>query len=148
MKKIVGYAIVWNSPSVNFAGYIERINKSALDGVLEKPGTDVLALLDHDPSRGVLARYTAGQGTLKLSVDNHGLKYAFTPPQSAAAVVESVERGDLRGCSFAFALTQGGDVWKKTAENEYTRTIIQFSDLSDITLAYHPCYPETEVHTE
>jgi HK97 family phage prohead protease len=146
MKKIAGYAIVWNSPSVNFAGYIEKISKSAMDGVL--PKSDVLALLDHDPSRGVLARSTNGQGTLKLSVDNHGLKYTFTPPQSAAAVTESVERGDLRGCSFAFSLTQGGDVWKKVGENEYTRTIIQFSDLSDITLAYHPCYPETEVHTE
>jgi HK97 family phage prohead protease len=143
MKNIIGYAIIWNSPSVNFAGYIEKISKSAMDGVLAK--SDVLALLDHDPSRGVLARSTNCQGTLKLTIDNRGLKYSFTPPQSAAAIVESVERGDLKGCSFAFSIDEGGDVWKKTAENEYTRTIIQFSSLYDVTLAYRPCYEETSV---
>jgi len=146
MKRISGYAIVWNSHSVNFSGFIERIRKSALDGVLEK--SDVLALLDHDPARGVMARSTNLKGSLKLQVDNKGLKYSFTAPQSAASVVESIERGDLRGCSFAFTINSGGDIWTKTGTGEYLRTITQFSEIRDVTLAYSPCYPDTEVHVE
>ena len=52
-RHLEGYASVFDSPSVDM-GYREIISKGAFDGVIIV--SDVLALLNHDERRGVLAR--------------------------------------------------------------------------------------------
>jgi HK97 family phage prohead protease len=76
----------------------ERILPTAFDRALQED--DVRALFNHDPSE-ILGRTKAG--TLRLSVDDKGLRYEVDPPDWAAGRVESMRRGDVTGSSFSFA---------------------------------------------
>ena len=78
-RTVEGYALLFNTPSDGLS-FTEVIQRGALDGVLEK--SDVFALLNHDQSRGILARSKYGQGSLILSVDDKGLKYRFEAPNT------------------------------------------------------------------
>ena len=63
MKVISGYALKFGTRSHNLGGFIEMIDKRALD---QTDMSDVRALIDHDPSK--ILRTSAG--TLKLEVDD------------------------------------------------------------------------------
>ena len=141
---ISGYAMVFNSLSKLLYGrFYEKILPEAMDGVVEK--SDVLALLDHNRSRGVLARSMFNDGTLTLSIDDKGLRYEFTPPKTALAdeVKEYLRRKDIQGSSFWFSLDKDGDKWEKTTDDKYIRTITKFSEIYDVSLVFSPAYPET-----
>lgn len=76
-RLVEGYALLFDTPSDRMP-YEEVIDKRALDGVIEK--SDIFALLNHDNSRGILARSNNGKGSLALEVDERGLKYLFEAP--------------------------------------------------------------------
>lgn len=80
-RTVEGYAVVFDSLSNDLGGFNEIISRNALDGVLEK--SDVFCLLNHDNSRGILARSNKGQGSLELTIDDKGLKYRFEAPKTA-----------------------------------------------------------------
>ena len=79
-RLVEGYASVFNSRSKDLGGFTEIIDPSAFEGVIEK--SDVLALLNHDQDRGVLARSRKGVGSLTLNIDERGLYYSFEAPPS------------------------------------------------------------------
>lgn len=105
-RTVEGYAVVFDSLSNDLGGFTEIINRNALDGVLEK--SDVFCLLNHDNSRGVLARSNKGTGSLELSIDDKGLKYRFEAPKTALGdeLLEGLRRGDISASSFAFTVAQ------------------------------------------
>ena len=78
-RTISGYAIIFNSMSENLGGFYETIEPTAIDGVIEI--SNVFALLNHDENK-VLARSKYGVGSLKLEVDEKGLKYSFDAPNT------------------------------------------------------------------
>lgn len=80
-RTVEGYALVFNSESIDLGGFTEVIDRNALQGVLEK--SDVLCLLNHNEDKGVLARYNKGVGSLTLEVDDKGLLYRFEAPKTA-----------------------------------------------------------------
>lgn len=145
MAKIEGYALIFNSESRNLGGFTEIIKPEAMNGIILQ--ADVIALIEHDKSKGVLARSTNNQGTLKLSVDNLGLKYSFTPPDTPAGVelVEGIKRGDIRTSSFAFRVGENGQKWSEKPDGTYLRTITQFSDLHDVSAVIYEAYSDTSV---
>lgn len=140
-RKIEGYAIVFNSQSEDM-GFFEEISNEALDGVVER--SDCFALLNHDDSRGILARSKFGEGTLKLTVDDIGLRYEFEAPntQLGDETLEMIKRGDIDGSSFAFSIAEGGEKWEKR-EGKYYRTISKIEKLYDISPVYQPAYAAT-----
>lgn len=144
-RKVEGYALLFNKDSKPMWGgdLIERIAPTALDGVLEK--SDVLCLMNHDESRGVLARYRMGEGSLSLVVDEKGLKYSFEAPNTALGdeLVESLKRGDISESSFAFTVEK--DSWEKKEDGTYLRTIVQIGQLYDVSPVYYPAYQDTKV---
>lgn len=144
-RKVEGYALLFNKDSKPMWGgdLIERIAPTALDGVLEK--SDVLCLMNHDESRGVLARYRMGEGSLSLVVDEKGLKYSFEAPNTALGdeLVESLKRGDISESSFAFTVEK--DNWEKKEDGTYLRTIVQIGQLYDVSPVYYPAYQDTKV---
>lgn len=144
-RKVEGYALLFNKDSKPMWGgdLIERIAPTALDGVLEK--SDVLCLMNHDESRGVLARYRMGEGSLSLVVDEKGLKYSFEAPNTALGdeLVESLKRGDISESSFAFTVEK--DNWEKKEDGTYLRTIVQIGQLYDVSPVYYPAYEDTSV---
>lgn len=85
----------------------------AFDEAIKKD--DVRALFNHDPS-AVLGRNKAG--TLRLSVDDVGLRYEVTPANTSIYkdVVEHLKRGDVDGSSFQFRTIE--DKWTREGNSE------------------------------
>lgn len=142
-RSVEGYALVFNSLSEDLGGFREQIDANALDGVLER--SDVMALLNHDSSRGILARSRYGEGSLTLTVDEKGLRYNFEAPHSALGdeVLEYLKRGDINQSSFAF--TVSSDSWEKQSDGSYLRTITGFDRLYDVSPVFTPAYAATSV---
>lgn len=134
-----GYASVFDKLSENLGGFREKIAQGAFDSVM---GDDVRALFNHDPNF-ILARTKSG--TLKLSVDDHGLAYEFTPPDTTAGrdLVESMRRGDVSQSSFAF--TVADDNWTEDEDGRVIRTITQMQRLFDVSPVTYPAYPDASV---
>lgn len=144
-RHIVGYALKFNELSEDLGGFTEIISPGSLEGVIER--SDVLALLDHNRERGVLARSRYGEGSLTLSVDEIGLRYEFDAPNTALGneVVESIRRGDLSASSFGFKIAEDGDKWEKRDDGSIRRTITQIDRLFDVSPVYNPAYQATQV---
>lgn len=141
-RQVDGYAIVFNSLSENLGGFREKIEPEALDGVIER--SDCVAVLNHDPSRGILGRSRNGKGSLQLSVDEKGTAFRFDSPKTALGdeCLEYLRRGDANQCSFAFTVLE--DSWRKLSDGMYERTIKKIDRLFDISiLTCAPAYSET-----
>lgn len=145
-RHIDGYSLVFNSRSHNLGGFVEQILPSALDGVLER--SDVKLLLNHNEDRGILGRSKRGSGSLKLCVDEKGLRFETDAPKTALGdeTLEYLRRGDATQCSFAFTVAEGGDRWEKEADGTYLRTIEHFDRIYDCSiLTCTPAYEATSV---
>ena len=143
-REVKGYAIVFNSLSENLGGFREIIAPEAVDGVIEK--SDVVAVLNHDSSRGILGRSRNGEGSLSLSVDEKGTAFRFDAPKTALGdeCLEYIRRGDANQCSFAFSVAE--DAWRKLDDGMYERTIKKFERLYDVSiLTCQPAYAATSV---
>lgn len=143
-REVNGYAIVFNSLSENLGGFREIIDPEAVEGVIEK--SDIVAVLNHDSSRGILGRSRNGEGSLKLSVDEKGTAFRFDAPRTALGdeCLEYLRRGDANQCSFAFTVAE--DSWRKLDDGMYERTIKKFDRLFDVSiLTCAPAYAATSV---
>lgn len=149
-RTIEGYAIVFGAKSVRMYDwmrgwvYEEYIDRDAItQDLIDK--SDVKALIDHDRSR-LLARSVNGEGSLKLELDERGLKFSFDVPNTTAGndVLELVKRGDMTGCSFAFRCDEERDVWEKNGKiAKCTRKKI--TGLYDVSVVLDPAYQDTDV---
>src|SRR5882757_2876454 len=138
VRRISGYAALYNSRSVDFGGWSEIISPSAFTATLQAM-PDVLALRDHDPVI-LLGRTTSG--TLTLTEDTVGLKFDVTLPDTTQAkdLAESLSRGDIDSCSFGF--TTDNDVWTEDSEGNTVRTLLAVT-LYEISIVSFPAYPDT-----
>ena len=130
---VEGYAAVYNSDS-EYMGFVERIEPGAFDGVIER--SDVLALLNHDVARGVLARSKKGQGSLELEVTPDGLLYRFEAPKTALGdeLLENLRRGEIDSSSFAFTVDQEEWINVGSADEErWMRKIKRVNQLYDVS---------------
>lgn len=138
---IVGYAAVFyrqGEPGTEYRLWddvVERIDPQAFSDIQKN---DVRALFNHDANM-ILGRSTAG--TLRLSVDDRGLRYDITPPDTnqAQAVVAAIRRGDITGSSFAFLPTAVR--WER-ADGVDIRTI-QRAQVFDVGPVVYPAYEAT-----
>lgn len=144
-RMIDGVGIVFNRLSNDLGGFREIIMPESVDGVLEN--SDILGLINHDESRGVLARYTMGEGSMDVQKTNNGVKYIFEAPDTnlGEEALSGVRRGDIRASSFAFTVAEGGDRWDKQTDGTYIRTITKFDKIYDFSLVYRPAYSDTSV---
>ena len=88
-----------------------------------------------------------GEGSLKLEVDERGLKYSFDAPNTALGdeLLEGIKRKDITSSSFGFRCKE--DKWEKRSDGSYLRTIKKFDKLFDVSPVYQPAYSETSVDT-
>lgn len=142
-RHVEGYGSVFNERSVDLGGFTEIIAPGAFDGVIER--SDVKCYLDHNPQRGILARSKNGQGSLKLELDERGLKYSFDAPHTVLGdeVVEGLRRGDYTQSSFAFTVQD--EAWTKEEDGTYLRTITKIGGLYDVSIVANPAYEGTSV---
>lgn len=148
-KRIEGYAAVFyregdaGTEYELWDGARERIMPGAFDDVLAR-SEDVYGLFNHSPDH-ILGRTKSG--TLKISVDDVGLRYEISPSgtRTYSDVMELLERGDLDGSSFAFrARGEGAAMWSIDEETgEEIREIRKVSLLVDVGPVAMPAYSGT-----
>lgn len=140
--RLVGHAAIFNSPSEDLGGFIEVVKPGAFDRSLRSNVLDPLALVHHMPDV-VLGRRSAG--TLRLYEDARGLAFEIDMPNTTAArdLLISVERGDIKGASFAFVVPPGGDKWDMRGDT----VLRELHDVSlhEISITATPAYPDTTV---
>ena len=137
---VVGYGSIWNSRSENLGGFYEYISPDAISQeTIDK--SDVRALINHDPNL-VLARSTAGN--LSLSVDEKGLRYEFSIPETSYGkdLAINMKNGNINQSSFAF--TVGADEWSTDEEGNDIRTITSIEKLYDVSPVTYPAYSQAE----
>ena len=139
-----GRPVVYESPTeIHDIGgsYIEIVKRGALDGA---DLGDVRLLVGHDATRIPLARTPR---TMSLEVDADGLTFRAQLPDTEAGkeAFQAVERGDIRGLSFAFTVPEGGDEYDPKTN---TRTINRIAKVYECTLTAFPAYESTYVSAE
>lgn len=136
-RRLVGYAALFGHEA-RIADFRETIAPGAFRASLAA-GTDILALVDHSPSR-VLARTRSG--TLRLSEDERGLHFEIDLPDTSDGrdMLALATRGDLGGMSFGFTVPSGGETW--AGERRTLRQV----DLKEVSVVQSfPAYSGTSV---
>jgi HK97 family phage prohead protease len=143
---VSGYAALFGVNSLDLGDFIERIDATAFAIVSERRGRkkplETRALWNHDPNFP-LARYP---GTLKLTVDERGLRYSFPVPDTSYGrdLASNIKAGIVRGSSFGFKVAKGGESW--SSENGRSiRTVTAIEDLLDVSPTTFPAYPDSDV---
>lgn len=134
---VIGHAAVFDSLSEDLGGFQERIERGAFDEVLEN---DVRAYFNHDPNY-LLGRTSAG--TLRLSVDEKGLRYELDVPNTTAGrdLKENMRLGNITQSSFAFTIGRDGDSWERNEDGVDIRIIKKVNRLYDVSPVSLPAYP-------
>lgn len=98
-RRLEGFAATFDSEA-RVGDFVEIIRPGAFTASLAN-GADILALVDHDPSR-VLGRTKSG--TLRLTENQRGLAFTIDIPDTTLGrdTLALAERGDLGGMSFGF----------------------------------------------
>tara|TARA_R110001606_G_scaffold395916_2_gene569111 strand:- start:3464 stop:4870 length:1407 start_codon:yes stop_codon:yes gene_type:complete len=137
---IVGHAAVFNSLSEDLGNFREMIMPGAFDNVLND---DTRAYFNHDPNF-LLGRVSAG--TLRLSVDEKGLRYELDIPKTTVGqdLKENLRNGNITQSSFAFTLPANGDSWERMADGTDLRKIHKIERLFDVSPVSLPAYSEAD----
>lgn len=143
-RLVEGVAMVFGSDSQDM-GYIEQIAPNAINqDTIER--SDVFAYLNHDASRGVLARSRYGIGSLTLALGEDGLHYSFEAPKTQLGdeLLSYLSRGEINTSSFAFTVAKDGDKWERDNNGVLRRTINKIDRLFDVSPVFEPAYLATE----
>jgi len=145
-RHIEGYALIFDTQS-EYLGFYETIERGAVTQEMIDQ-CDVFACFNHDMDK-VLARSNSGQGSLKLTVDDKGLKYEFDAPFTSLGdeLLEYLKRGDINKSSFAFYVDPADDEAEEwTSQNGvYFRTIKKIASIVDVSPVWQPAYSDTSV---
>ena len=142
---ITGTPIVYASKTDLF-DFFEIIDRGALD---KADLTDVRFLVNHDTSKIPLARSRRNNenSTMQLSVDKDGMKIRVDLDvennAEAKALYSAVQRGDITGMSFMFAIRE--DSWEDLDTDKPTRHIRAIDTVVEVSAVTFPAYEETEI---
>lgn len=143
---IRGLAIPVESRSQLLGGkFYEVIAREAVSQELIDQN-DVRLLYDHNPAAGTIGRSKFGVGTLRLYVDDEGLKFECEIPNTpfGKTIEEGIRRRDIDGVSFGFYV--GKDEKEKNADGTFNRRVLSFRKLVEISvLDVLPAYTDTQV---
>lgn len=140
-KKVTGYGIVYNRKAQIYEDLYEVIRPGAARKILEG-SPDIKCALNHD--RMYLFGRTKS-GTLTLEENQKGVKYSAVPPdaQWAKDAIASIERGDIDGSSFTFAVDPQNEKITKQADGTFLREIFEFSRIGEMGPVSDPAYTST-----
>jgi HK97 family phage prohead protease len=149
-RLVEGYGAVFDAGSKLIAEdgkvFIEHVNRNAFNDVLQDPRLNVIMNLDHDDKK-ILAR--SKSGTLSLSVDDYGLKYSFTAPNTTRGndTLEMIARGDYYESSFRFKVKPSDIRWWRE-DGMLHREILKVSALRDCAIVVDGAYAGTGMSIE
>ena len=134
--RVTGYATTFDEPYVLWGDVREQVSREAFDDDTDM--SDVIMQFDH---RGkVLAR--TSNGTLELTVDDHGLRVDadLSKSQAARDTFEEIENELVTRMSFCFRVDR--EEWDETKQ---LRTIKHFSKIYDVSAVSIPANGATEI---
>jgi HK97 family phage prohead protease len=143
---LVGYAAVFGKDSLMLGDFIERIHPDAFQIVKDRQDEDgkpleTRCLFNHSPDH-LLGRFPT---TMRMTVDDKGLRYECLLPESRGDLAELVQRGDLKGSSFSFVVSpDGGEEWK-TENGQSIRIVKKIRALLDCGPVTYPAYGDASV---
>ena len=143
---ITGRPIVYNSRT-NLGWFDEIIERGALDKANLK---DVRFLVNHDTSKIPLARSRNNNknSTMQLSVDDDGMTIRVNLDvennAEARSLYSAVQRGDISGMSFMFAIDD--EEWENLDTEHPTRHIRAISTVVEVSAVTFPAYEDTEIN--
>jgi len=141
-----GYAAKFNTYSRLMYDFYTVFKPGCFDTALADVEIDCKANVSHDNDR-LLGRYYPAKGveSLKLSVDDIGLKFEIDLPNTTLArdSVELIKAGAISGCSVAVLISE--DKWEGKYNSYDVRQIISMAKLFDICITPDPAFPDTIV---
>ena len=140
---IKGYAVRYNTLSVDLGGFRERILPGAFDGVFsrQRKRADLVSYYNHNPDI-LLGRESSG--TLKVWSDEKGVAFEVMPPASRSDIMELVARRDVKGASFTFSVDKNGESYT-TDEGGRAIREIRAATMYELGPVVQPAYPATSV---
>lgn len=156
-RTIEGYAVMFETPSVDLWHDGDTIGREIIEsGAITEEmlkSSDVKFTMFHNREI-LLARSNKGKGSLTYSVDDKGVFFSFSAPNTIYGdyAVEAVRRGDIAGCSFAFFTYYWDEAFvgrevEKTVDDKtiVTYRVKKIIGVDDMTLAVTPAYDQTSV---
>lgn len=143
-RVVSGYASVFNSWSVVlYSSFREKVDSNAFAGC---SFDNCIASFQHDNSK-LLGRYSSG--TLRLSVDEVGLRFELDVPETTLGddLLVMISRGDITSMSFQFIIEEDKWLWSNEAEGRQydERIILKISALYDISFVVYPAYQDATI---
>lgn len=141
-----GHAAVFGQPYDMYGLWTETIARGAFD---HTDFTDVLFDVNHDLSRIPLARSrnNNANSTLQLQVDDQGLatraSLDIENNTDAKALYSAVQRGDISGMSYIFAVAE--DEWSGLDTDTPQRTITAIAKVYEVSAVSMPANPGTDI---
>ena len=148
-RTIEGYAIVFGVESRILSDYWDNYREIIEPGAITEERLkemDIKMTMYHNREK-ILARSTNGEGTLKLTVDEVGVKYSFDAPNTVDGdtALELVKRGDLSGSSFMFWTDERNVSYERRSDDIMIRRVKTIGMIYDMTIAADPAYEQTTV---
>lgn len=143
---VVGRPIIYESKT-DLGMFDEIIKRGALKNA---DLTDVRFLVNHDVSKIPLARSRKNNenSTMQLVVDDDGMGIRVdldTENNSdARSLYSAVQRGDVTGMSFMFAID--GEEWSDLDTDHPTRSITSISTVVEVSAVTFPAYDDTSIN--
>ena len=150
-RYVSGYAVVFEQYSKPiWDEWVEIISRGAF---ADTDMSDVVMVVDHARDvQSILARSRNGEGTLSISIDEHGVAFRFLVPDTTVGrdIVALIERGDISECSFAFWVKEDRWSYDMMVEGKTydVRRIEQVAKLADLSIVVNGQYPQTSVEVD
>lgn len=152
LPQISGYSAIFDSETI-INGWFDSWRETIRSGFFApaiRDKHDVRALFNHDANY-VLGRTSSPKKTLQIKEDKTGLFSIITPPNTTVGrdTVESIDRGDISGQSFAFTIAQ--EKWTKgnRAKGELDlRELTLIEVLYDVGPVTYPAFEDTDVEVD
>ena len=148
-RTITGTAIVFNAESEVLDDWGMRFREVIKPeaATMEFLNTqDIKMNMLHDRQL-TIARCNKGEGSMRLSVDDHGVNFEFEAPKCDIGdrCLEMVRRGDYSGCSFEF-YPEDYDVEEREGGKDVKIIHKKFRALTALTIGMDPAYKQTTVN--
>lgn len=145
---ITGRPVVLNTWT-DLGWFDEIIDGRALDNT---DLTDVRFLVNHDLSKIPLARSRRNNGnsTMQLITDAEGLQIKaqldIENNAEAKSLYSAIQRGDISGMSFMFAVREHGDEWQDLDSDHPRRRINDIESIVEVSAVTFPAYDATTIN--